>query len=124
MRRYTQAEKTKLIVQDVIEIQRHGVTPRFITDILSKKGLDTSTYYALSELAGKSVVKRVDLYNLFYPYNSTEHGKIMYIYMIGLRGKKNIKASVRNLFSQLVCREHVMEASPALVYEGRQFMMM
>lgn len=124
MRRYTQAEKTKLIVQEVIEIQRHGVIPRFITDILSKKGLDTSTYFALSELSGKSVVKRVDLYNLFYPYNSTEHGKIMYIYMIGLRGKKNIKASVRNLFSQLVSREHVMEASPALVYEGRQFTMM
>lgn len=123
MRRYTQAEKTKLIVQEVIEIQRHGVIPRFIADILSKRGLDISTYSALSEIAGKSVVRRVDLYNLFYPYNGTEHGKIMYIYMIGLRGKKNVKASVRNLFSQLVSRGHIMEASPVLMYEGRQFMM-
>ena len=123
MRRYTQAEKTKLIVQEVIQLQRNGVIPRFITEILSSRGLDTSTYSALSELGGKSGVRRVDLYSLFYPYNSTEHGKIMYIYMVGLRGKKNVKASVRNLFSQLVSREHVMEASPLLLYDGRQFMM-
>lgn len=122
MRRYTQAEKTKLIVQEVIHLQRNGVIPRFITEILSSRGLDTSTYSALSELGGKIGVRRVDLYSLFYPYNSTEHGKIMYIYMVGLRGKKNVKASVRNLFSQLVSREHVMEASPVLLYEGRQFM--
>lgn len=123
MRRYTQAQKTKMIVQEVIQLQRSGVIPRFITEILSSKGVDTSTYSALSELGGRSVVRRVDLYSLFYPYNSTEHGKIMYIYMVGLRGKKDVKASVRNLFSQMVSRDHVMDASPVLLYEGRQFMM-
>ena len=121
MRRYTQAEKTKMVVQEVIRLQKGGVVPRLINEVLSGRGLDTSTYSALSDLAGKSVLRRADLYSLFYPYNSTEHGKIMYIYMVGLRGKKNAKASVRNLFSQLVSRENVMKASPVLAYEGRQF---
>lgn len=121
MKKYTQAEKIKIIIHEIIELQTNSVIPTFITEILCRGGLDTSTYTALSELGGKSSLNRVDMYSLFFPYNSTEHGKIMYMYLIGLRGKKNIKASVRNVFSQLVCREAVMNTDPVLLYNGRAF---
>ena len=123
MKRYTQAEKAKVLVQEVLQFQKHGTVPKLITEILSRKGVDISTFEALSRISVRGELRRVDMYSLLYPYSNTTHGKILYVYMVGLRGKKNVKASVRNLFSQLVCREHIMGASPVLFYEHNRFYM-
>lgn len=114
-RELTQAEKAKIITQDVLRLQKHGTAPAFITEILSSGGTDTiSTFEALQKLARNKTLAREDMYILFSPYNNTEHGKIMSMHL-GLP-KTCQKHSVRSVFSRLVCEPKFMEASPALFY--------
>ena len=61
------------------------------------------------------------MYDLLFPYNTTEHGKIMHSHLVGLRGKKNAKASVRACISHLVKRKKIMDEEPVLVYGGGEF---
>lgn len=111
-----QAEKAKIITQEVLRLQKDGTAPALITEVLSKGGVDDiRTFKALTKLAQKKTLKREDMYTLFSPYNHTEQGHVISMYF-DLRGADK-KASVRNSFSQLVKNPGLMEASPALFYD-------
>lgn len=119
--RLTQAQKSKMIIRAILEGQGRPGFPTFFEDILRRRGVDISGFTALRDLLDKDRLRRVDLYSLFYPYNATEYGKAMYNFTVGLRGKSNRKASIRNLFSQLVCRAGFMSESPGVCYDDREF---
>lgn len=117
----TQAEKAKVLVLQTLLFQKGSGPPSLITDALSGSGADVRDYAALKRIASKDSLSRDDLHNLFVPYNGTEHGVIMYRYIMGLRGKKDKKASVRSLFSQLLREEDLMQSDPVLRFhdDGR-----
>ena len=121
MTKVTQAEKGKLFVQCILEYQLKSEIPPLITEILDERGATPDGFEALQTVLKKSTLTRVDLYSLIFPYNNTEHGKIISMHLGGLRCKKHVKASVRNIFSQLVCREKIMNKDPVLIYNNGLF---
>ena len=119
--RSSQYTRTKSIIQCVLDVQSGNGTPEYIIDILSRRGAIIEDFEAFQQLVCKDHLKRRDMYTLLFPHNTTEHGKILYSHLIGLRGKKNIKASVRACFTHLVSRKKLMEEEPILIYQGGEF---
>ena len=116
----TQSLRTKSVIQCVLDTQA-GRSSDYISDVLSLRGARIEDFEAFQVLIAKDHLRRIDMYDLLFPYNKTEHGKIMHSHIVGLKGKKNVKASVRACISHLVKRKKVMEEDPVLVYGGGEF---
>jgi hypothetical protein len=121
MEKYTQAEKAKMLIQSILEYKKTLEMPEYISDIFLRKGMSPYEFQGLEDILKKETLTRIDMYNLIFPYNSTPHGKIMSMHLLGIRWKKHKKASVRNIFSQLMCRKHIMDRYPPLYYSDSSF---
>ena len=117
----SQHMKTKRIIQCVLDCQEKKIPPTYIQDILSRRGAKIEDFKSLNDLVLKKRLRRVDMYTLFYPYDKTEHGRILYLHLVGLKPQKNIKASLRACFTTLVASKKSMESYPMIVYDDFEF---
>ena len=92
MVRITQAEKTKLLIQSVIEYRETQELPEFFIRIYEDRDMSPYEFTTLNDLVQKETLTRVDMYELLFPYNKTPHGKLLSIYLVGMSYKKNKKA--------------------------------
>lgn len=121
MERHTQAEKTKLFIQSILEYRETSIIPEYIIGIYRGRDMSPGDFEALQSVVQKKTLTRVDLYTLIFPYNTTSHGKLISLHLGGIKYKKHKKASIRNLFSQLVRRQSILDRYPPLNYSGVSF---
>ena len=117
----SQSWRAKMLVQCVLDSQAGNKDFLYIKDVLSRRGAKIEDFHAFHELIEKDHLRRSDMYALIFPHNTTEHGKIIHSHLVGLKGKKNVKASIRACFTHLVSNKRIMKEDPVLLYCGREF---